>query len=142
MSTPAITDAAYSAIAAGRAGFESKYQWTEDNCAMCESVGPWPALDKTLHRSGDWASVVHRLLHGTVGPQRASRISVNIDAVASLAALRESMVYSDDGRETNDEKHDEAVQSWADATGLLHEMELYTHVDQLEKLGESVFSAA
>lgn len=85
---------------------------------------------------------MHRLLHGTVGPQRASRISVNIDAVTSLAALRKSVVYSDDGREANDEEHDGAVQSWADATGLLHEIELYTHVDQLEKLGESVFSDA
>lgn len=140
MSTPAITDSAYSAISVGRAGNDSTYQWTEDNCAMCESVGPWPALDKTLHRSGDWASVVHQLLHGTVGPQRASRISVNIDAVTSLAALREFMVYSDDGRGPNDEEHDGAVQSWADATGLLHEIELYTHVDQLENLGESVFS--
>ena len=63
---------------------------------------------------------MHRLLHGTVGPRRASRISVNIDAVTSLAALRKSVVYSDDGREANDEEHDEAVQSWADATGLLH----------------------
>ena len=85
---------------------------------------------------------MHQLLHGTVGPQRASRISVNIDAVTSLAALREFMVYSDDGREANDEENDEAVQSWADATGLLHDIELHTHVDRLEKLGESVFSDA
>ena len=93
-----LTRPTYSALAADRAGDEPTYQWTKDNCAMCQRVGPWRALDKTLHRSGYWGSVVHRLLHGTVGPRRASRISVNINADASLAALREFMVYSDDGR--------------------------------------------
>lgn len=140
MSTPAITDSAYSAISADRAGFESKYQWTEDNCAMCQSVGPWPALDKTLHRSGCWGSVVHQLLHGTIDPPRASRIAADREALESLAALRKFMVYCNEGQATNDAGVDETVQRWAEATGLLHEASHHTQVDQLRQLYAGAFS--
>jgi hypothetical protein len=123
------------------AGKDSSYQWTNDNCAMCESQGPWPALEKTRTQSGDRWSIIHHYLHGTIGPQRASRISANIDAVQSLAALRESKVdFNKNSPSDENQECDEAVPRWAEATGLIHETVLYSRVDQINRLLGSGFS--
>jgi hypothetical protein len=119
----------------------STYEWTDDGCAMCESQGPWPALEKTRDQSGDRWNIIHHYLHGTIGPQRASRISANVEAVHDLAALRKSKRYSNnDSVPGEGQEGDEAVQRWAEATGLIQETVLYSRVEHMNRLSGSGFS--
>lgn len=108
-----------------RTNGDSDYQWIQDNCPTCQTFGQWPALDKTRVESGDRWNFVHQSLHGDIGLQRASRISANLKAVACLAELRNAIVCSESIPPADDEKVDNLVQSWADATGLLHDTRLF-----------------
>jgi hypothetical protein len=120
---------------------DSTYQWNNDSCAMCESQGPWPALEKTRTQSGDRWNIIHHYLHGTIGPQRASRISSNVEAVQNLAALRKSKVRSDNHSPLDEgQEVDKSVQRWSEATGLIQETVLYNRVDQINRLSASGFS--
>lgn len=89
---------------------------------MCTSLGPSRAVDQTREYAGDRWNVVHSLLHSHIGPQQAGDIITKANDISLLSDYRGQKVECLNGD----------VEAWAVASGLKHDLRVYTSLETEE----------